>query len=693
MKSLKLKLIVVFTLVIFIIAGALGYINIRIISNNLMEDAYRDIETMTVSEAKYIKSLVSSNLNYLEGIAQNSMILDPKNSWEKKVSFFEEEAKRVDYDSFAFADKQGNARFFNQSGEKDAVGEEEFFQKALGGESNISDIIFNSETKKIWVIYATPIYLNGQIAGVLYARKDGSTLCKIAESITYGATGDCQIINSQGTTVGHKNVDFVLQQDNIIKNAKADASGEDLDELLQKIVNREVGSGSYEYNGIGKIIAYAPVQGTPWIVIMGLEVSEILAEVSAIKSILIALIAGAVFIGAIIIFFVSGAISKPIKKITKVAKQIADGDFNVELDVKSKDEVGQLAEAFNLTIERLVNYQGYIDEISDTLLNISNGDLTTELRREYEGQFEKVKINTQAMLSNLNFTLTQINQAAEQVDSGSEQVATGAQALSQGTTEQASSIEEISGEISNIADQIKKNAERASAVSEKAEVSGKVLANSNNEMKEMIEAMDRISLRSSEISKIIKLIDDIAFQTNILALNAAVEAARAGTAGKGFAVVADEVRNLAGKSTEAAKSTTVLIEETLEAVKSGTSIASTTAKYLEESALGANDVISFVFEIADISQQQAIAIEQINLSIEQISSVVQTNAATAEESAAASEELSGQANLLRELISEFKTRESDYLAHYKHSTNNYPENSIYTQKHSPIKGDNDNSKY
>lgn len=693
MKSIKLKLVAMFTLVIFMIAGALGYLNIRIISNNLMEDAYSDLEMKAISEAKYIKTLVNSNLQYMEGIAQNSIILDSEVSWEKKVSFFEEEAKRVDYDGFAIADKQGNARFFSSSGEKDVVAEKEFFQKALNGESNISDIILNGTTGKLWVFYATPIYTNGQIAGVFYARKDGSTLCKIAESITYGNTGDCQIIDSQGTTVGHKNIELVMQQDNIIKNAKADATDEDLNVLLDKIIGRQAGSGSYVYDGVDKIIAYAPVENTPWIIIMGLQIDEILGEVSTVKSLLISLIAGAVVVGAIIIFFVSGAISKPIKKITKAAKQIADGDFNVELDVKSKDEVGQLASAFNLTIERLENYKGYIDEVSDTLLSISNGDLTTELHREYVGQFEKVKLNTEAMLSNLNFTLTQINQAAEQVDSGSDQVSIGAQALSQGATEQASSIEEISGEIANIAAQIKNSAEKANIVSEKAEVSGKVLANSNLEMKQMIEAMDLISLRSSEISKIIKLIDDIAFQTNILALNAAVEAARAGTAGKGFAVVADEVRNLAGKSTEAAKSTTVLIEETLEAVKSGTAIASTTAKLLEESASGANDVISFVFEVADISQQQAIAIEQINLSIEQISSVVQTNAATAEESAAASEELSGQANLLRELISEFKTRESAYQAHYKSTTNNYQKTSGNIQKESQIKGENDNSKY
>ena len=357
---------------------------------------------------------------------------------------------------------------------------------------------------------------------------------------------------------------------------------------------------------------------------------------------------------AVITFFVSKGIAKPIEKLTAAAQKISEGDFDIELSVQTKDEIGKLANAFRLTIAQLENYQGYIDEISSALHDIAKGDLRVALYKEYNGQFAKLKEGMQGLLSNLNTTMLEINHSSAQVHAGAEQVASAAQMLSEGATEQASTIDELSVAITEVADQIQKNADNTVIAREKAEFAGTEMTVSNQQMHDMTEAMEQISDMSVEISKIVKIIDDIAFQTNILALNAAIEAARAGAAGKGFAVVADEVRNLAGKSADAAKNTTVLIEKTIDSVKNGSQIALQTANSLEESAKTTKEAITIIEQIALASQEQATAITQINEGIAQISSVVQTNAATAEESAAASEELSGQSTMLNDLVSAFK---------------------------------------
>ena len=347
--------------------------------------------------------------------------------------------------------------------------------------------------------------------------------------------------------------------------------------------------------------------------------------------------------------YITKALTRPISEIEEAAKKMSAGDLEVSISYVSEDELGSLSESMRTLTH---NFKGIIQDMGMGLSALGNGDFSVDSKAKelYVGEFAQLATSMYQIIDKLSSVLGQINQSADQVASGS-------QALSQGATEQASSVEELAATINEISNQVKSNAENAHNVNKLADDVGLKMTESNQQMQTMIEAMKEISSSSSEIGKIIKTIEDIAFQTNILALNAAVEAARAGEAGKGFAVVADEVRNLASKSAEASKNTAVLIESSILAVEKGTKIADATAHTLLESVEGAQKVTRTIDQISRASEEQASSISQITQGIDQISNVVQTNSATAEESAAASEELSGQAQILKGLISQFKLKD------------------------------------
>jgi len=345
------------------------------------------------------------------------------------------------------------------------------------------------------------------------------------------------------------------------------------------------------------------------------------------------------------------AIIEPIKEAAEVLKEMANGNLQVMVKGDYKGDHAELKNAVNETIGSIVIY---ISEISTVLTEMGEGNLNQVITAEYKGDFVQIKDSLNSILDSLNQVMGDIGEASDQVASGSRQVSDGSQALSQGSTEQASSIQELTASIIEIASQTKQNAINASQANELATTARDNAEQGNQQMKAMLVSMEEINDSSANISKIIKVIDDIAFQTNILALNAAVEAARAGQHGKGFAVVAEEVRNLAARSAAAARETTDLIEGSIHKVQGGTKMANETAQALEGIVSGVEKAASLVGGIAEASNEQASGIAQINKGIEQVSQVVQNNAATAEESAAASEELSSQAELLKDMVSRFK---------------------------------------
>lgn len=363
----------------------------------------------------------------------------------------------------------------------------------------------------------------------------------------------------------------------------------------------------------------------------------------------------ALVIGVLIALIITKGIVSALKNVENAADEMARGNFDVDITYYSKDELGSLADSMRTMAS---NTNNVIWDINNMLDSIAEGDLCTDTENEamYVGSFTGILQQLRAFTSHLNDTVTQINVASDQVSVGADQVSEGAQSLSQGATEQASSVQELAATFEVIANQIKENAEDAEEANNKTNLAGAEMQEATAKISELVEAMNEISTSSDEIQKIIKTIEDIAFQTNILALNAAVEAARAGAAGKGFAVVADEVRNLAGKSAEAVNNTTSLIEGTVAAIERGNALVDEVAEKMTGVANAAGAVALINSKISAGSRESAESITQLTVGVEQISEVVQTNSATAEESAAASEELSGQAQMLKDLIGYFRVQ-------------------------------------
>lgn len=353
-----------------------------------------------------------------------------------------------------------------------------------------------------------------------------------------------------------------------------------------------------------------------------------------------------------VIAYLKGSISY----INGISKRIAQGELNLTINEKyyAKDEVGQLSRSMGQILNRLGEYYNYILEITSVLDTMKRGDMKVRLTHAYEGEFALIKEALLEISSSLNHTLSTINTAAEQVNIGASQVASGAQALAAGSAEQASSIEQLSASVARIADQAAENSANVKVATQYVAQTNDSVMDGSEHMKQLTAAMENIGVSSGQITDITRVIEDIAFQTNILALNAAIEAARAGEAGKGFAVVADEVRNLAAKSAEAAKQTADLIQHSVATVTEGTKITGQTAQILREVEEKNNLVSASISKINEASAEQSTAIDQVKIGLSQVSNVVQTNAATAEENSATSEEMSAQAAILREEVSKFK---------------------------------------
>lgn len=357
----------------------------------------------------------------------------------------------------------------------------------------------------------------------------------------------------------------------------------------------------------------------------------------------------------LVILAIRNSILRPVKEIEHVYTEIARGNMQANVEYDSRDELGNMAKLIRQANEL---QGGILQDVIHNYTKISQGDLCIRVEREYPGDFVALKNATEATAAALNSTMRTINTAAAQVSEGAAQTAGGAEALASGSTEQAAAVEQLNASVADIAQQAAENLETVKLAAQYVEQAGSGVMAGNEQMEHLSKAMENIGSASAQITGITKVIEDIAFQTNILALNAAIEAARAGSAGKGFAVVAEEVRSLAAKSAEAAKQTADLIGKSSDKVAAGSQLTIRTAQILQEVGVKARNVEESIAKIERASSSQAASIDQIRQGLSQVSAVVQTNAATAEENSATSEEMSAQAVTLREEVKKFKLDQS-----------------------------------
>ena len=524
--------------------------------------------------------------------------------------------------------------------------------------AHVTEPYVDAQTDDWCITVDHAVMWGGECIGVVAADIFLTDLQTMLAGANLGGEGHSMLLDENGYVLAHPDEKYAPDKETEEFKKITEVSGGIYADVWKNIKDSDAPYRSKDDNGIDNyfIAGVLPISGWHMISVLPSRVVSrpiMTAVFAVVAATLIVLLAATL----LIFTTASRIISKPISLLTSLMER-AGHTGNLTLLPEDEEKIGkyaQLDDDMGHLIVAATEFVRRVAEVGRVLEMVADGDLTDEI--VLLSDKDTMGLALQKMNGNLNQMFHEIYASAAQVAAGSKQIANGSQALAQGSTRQSSTVEQLSASIAEIAQKTKSNAEMAGRAAEFANTIKQIAENGNHRMDGMMEAVKDINQASQSIGKVIKVIDDIAFQTNILALNAAVEAARAGEHGKGFAVVAEEVRSLAAKSAEAAKDTGGLIANSIEKAELGARIAGETASTLEEIVSGIGESSQIVSQIALSSEEQSNGIAQINTGIDQVAQVIQQNSATAEETAAASEEMSGQSNMLEDLIAQFKLRE------------------------------------
>ena len=509
----------------------------------------------------------------------------------------------------------------------------------------------DSSTGKLVLSAAAPVIdeASGTVLGAVGMDISLDHMTKIMSEYKIGSNGYILLLSENGTYLYHPQNDLIQKniKDSDISQNVTDAIASKQDAFLR-----------YQADGVAKYGFLQRAGNTGYVVLSSLPLTEYYSILIVMVLALIVLFAVGIFMIAIRIRKSAARLTRPILELNKTAQQLASGDLDVELQITSENEIGELGVSIQKTVNRLKEYIVYIDETAEVLAQIANGKLSIELKNDYAGEFQKIKHALFHISDSRNEVMTGIHESSERVSIGATELATASQALADGAQAQASSVEQLTTATNAVADQVETSRTKADVSAKATAQAADMIVQNQENMKQMMIAMHNIHETSQKVVSIIQTIEEIASQTNLLSLNASIEAARAGDAGKGFAVVADEIGKLALESSKAANTTKELIEISMEEINKGNSIAEGAVNSLKESVSAVDRVNEMIQETAENAATQAESMEQLRAGIREISHGIQDNSAASQETSATSEELASQAERLNQMLQRFELSKS-----------------------------------
>lgn len=600
--------------------------------------------------ADYVAAALQQYIAVAYETGSIARLADPERTVEDKAAILNQRIKDHNFAGGFLLDSNGIDVITGTD-----LSDRDYFQEAMKGNTYVSTPAYSDVTKTVSYAVSAPLWEGGipgttPIGAVVYVP-DGEFLNDIIRSIKVGEGGTAFMLDANGITIADIDSTLVGVEDSV---ALSDSNPrlKKYSAICKKMVAGEAGTGTYSYGGATKVVAYSPVPG-----MNGWSIGVAAVRNEFLGMFFLSLAVTVIFVIAFTIFGIKNGIRlgknvvRPITAVVERLELLAAGDLHSDTPVpESNDETATLMYCLAETIQDL---KVVISEIDNHLAEISEGNFLINVDGEFKGDFAQISQSFQGIIQSLSAAMRDIDSNAESVQKGAMDLAGASQTLAEGATDQASAIEELTATITDISEKIYVNAQNAEKARLIVSDMNEQIIESNEHMKKNTEAMDKIREASDKIAEIISSIEEIADQTTLLALNASIEAARAGENGRGFAVVATQVGVLADQSSEAARNTKELIQNAIAAVEEGMQLANSTAESLLAVVDNARTVNDSMTEIAEASDNQALAAAQITEGINQIAGVVESNSATSQESAAASEELSSQADMLKELVGRF----------------------------------------